>query len=95
MLRKRRQAPAPSTIACSCSSLGMVWRPARKMTISVPIFRQAAMAISDGIAQVVLWSQFGQSIPTQPSTWLTRPLSGWRRNRQTTATATMLVTTGV
>ena len=30
----------------------MVWRPARKITISVPMLRQAAMAISDGIAQV-------------------------------------------
>jgi hypothetical protein len=59
------------------------------------MLRQAAMAISDGMAQVVDCSQLGPSIPTQPSTVLSRPLSGWRRNRQTTATATMLVTTGV
>ena len=33
-------------------------------------------------------------MPTYPSSVLTMPVSGCRRNRHTTATATMLVTTG-
>ncbi len=62
--------------------------------MSVPMLRHAAMRMIDGIAHVLSLSQSGPSIPTQPSTVLTRPES-WRMNRQTTATATIDVTTGV
>ena len=64
------------------------------MITSAPMLRQADMPISEGIAQVVLLSQDGPSMPTYPSSVLTMPLSGCSRNRHTTATATMLVTTG-
>ena len=50
--------------------------------------------ISDGIDQVFVASQFGPSMPTQPSAVFIRPKSGCSRNRQTTATATIEVTTG-
>ena len=34
------------------------------MTIRTPMLRHAAITISDGIAQVVLFSQAGPSMPT-------------------------------
>ena len=54
----------------------------------------AASSIRSGMDQVVLFSQSGPAMPTQPRMTFSSP-SGWRMNRQTTATATMLVTTGV
>jgi len=63
--------------------------------MSVPIDRHVAIAIIDGMAQVVLASQLGPLMPTRLSTSLKRPVSGWSRKRHTTATATMLVTTGM
>ena len=65
------------------------------MIIAVPKLRHEAMTISEGIDVVVDPSQSGPLIPTQPRMVLTSPLSGWSRNRQTTATATIEVTTGV
>ena len=61
----------------------------------VPKLRQAAIMISAGIDQFASPSQFGPSMPTQPSAVLIRPKSFWSRNRQTTATATIEVMTGV
>ena len=51
--------------------------------------------ISAGIDQFGSPSQFGPSMPTQPSAVLIRPKSSCSRNCQTTATATIEVTTGV
>ena len=64
------------------------------MIIAVPKLRQAAIRISAGIDQVASPSQLGPGMPTQPSTVLIRPNSSWRRNRHTTATATIEVITG-
>lgn len=64
------------------------------MIISVPMFRQAPIAMIDGMAQNGSLSQSGPLMPTQLSTVFMRPES-WRMNRQTTATATIEVTTGV
>jgi hypothetical protein len=64
MCRKRPHAPAPSIAAASCISAGTVCRPARKMMTSVPMLRHAAIAISDGMAQVVDSVQAGPSMPT-------------------------------
>ena len=61
----------------------------------VPKLRHVAMMMSDSRDVRVSPSQLGPSMPTKPSTVLTNPLSGWRRNLHTTATATMLVITGV
>ena len=59
-----------------------------------PRFRQAAIAMIVGIASAGSASQLGPSIPTWPSSMLSRPWSGLSRKRHTTAIATMLVTTG-
>ena len=61
----------------------------------VPKLRQAAIMIRPGIDQFASPSQFGPSMPTQPRAVLIRPKSSWSRNCQTTATATIEVTTGV
>ena len=45
----------------------MLCSPARKMTISVPMFRQTAIMIIAGIDQAVLLSQSGPEIPPQLS----------------------------
>ena len=65
------------------------------MIIAVPKLRHEAIAISEGIANVVDPSQSGPLMPTQRRTVLTSPTSSRSRNRQTTATATIEVTTGV
>ncbi|MCY1230233.1 hypothetical protein D9M72_426390 [compost metagenome] len=90
----RCQALAPSTSAASRMSPGTACSPARKMIMSVPRFRQTASRIRAGMDHVVLFSQSGPAMPTQPRMTFSSP-SGWRMNRHTTATATMLVTTGV
>ncbi|SKF62095.1 Uncharacterised protein [Mycobacteroides abscessus subsp. abscessus] len=95
MCQKRWEADAPSMAPASCSSSGTVCNPARKMIMDVPKLRQVAMMISESKAVRVSPSQLGPSMPTQPSTVFTSPLSGCSRNRQTTATATMEVITGV
>ena len=61
----------------------------------MPSERQTDIAMSDGIAHVVLPSQSGPWMPNQPSTSLISPFSGCSRNRHTTATATIDVTTGM
>ncbi len=94
MWRKRAQPAAPSVSAASSSSRGTVCSAARKITIRVPKLRHTAITTSVGSASVVLSSQPGPSMPTQPSTVLTRPPSSRSRNFHTTETATMLVTTG-
>ena len=71
--RKRDQPLAPSTSAASVTSCGMVWRPARKITISVPKLRHTAIRTSEGSDSVVLSSQPGPSMPTQPRTVLKSP----------------------
>lgn len=93
--QNRSHELAPSSAAASCSCQGTDCRPARKMIMPVPKLRHTTMAISDGSAVCSSPSQFGPVIPTQPRTVLTSPLSGLSRKRQITATATMLVTTGV
>ena len=94
MWRKRPHAAAPSTSAASITSRGTVCSPARKITIRVPKLRHTAITTSVGRASVVESSQPGPSMPTQPSSVLTRPPSSRSRNFHTTETATMLVTTG-
>ena len=65
------------------------------MTIAKPRFRQAAIAMIDGHGERrVRPSQLGPLMPNAASAMLTRPESGSSTNRQTTAMATMLVTTG-
>ena len=59
MWRNRPHPVAPSTSAASFISLGIVWRPARKMIIRVPKLRQTDISTSDGSASVVLSSQPG------------------------------------
>ena len=58
MFRKRAQRPAPSTLAASSSSVGIAWRPARKMMTFVPRPCQTDMATIDGIARVGSLSHF-------------------------------------
>jgi len=65
------------------------------MIIAVPKLRHVAMRIRAGIDQCGSPSQFGPLMPTHPSTVLIRPKFCCRRNRQTTATATIEVITGV
>ena len=93
MWMKRCQMVTPSMAEASFISGAMVWRPARKMIISVPTLRHTAMMISDGIAQNVSFSQLGPSIPKTARNALITPLS-CSRKRHTTATATIEVTTG-
>ena len=95
MWRNRCHAPAPSIAAASWSIHGTAWRPARKMIIAVPKLRHDAMRIRAGIDQFGSPSQLGPVMPNQPSTVLIRPESSWSRNRQTTATATIEVMTGM
>jgi hypothetical protein len=72
----------------------MVCSPARNTIMQKPRLRQAAIAMIDGMARVGSASQFGPSKPTAEMIMLSTPWSGFSRNRQTTAIATMLVTTG-
>ena len=93
--RNRFTAPAPSMAAASCSSAGTACRPARKMIIPVPKLRHAAIMMSAGIDQFGSPSQFGPAMPNHPSTVLIRPPGSCSRKRQTTATATIEVMTGM
>ena len=66
--QKRCQALAPSIDAASYSSCGTPCRPARKTIIRLPPMPpHSAMITSDGIAQMVLCSQRGPSMPTRLS----------------------------
>src|SRR5689334_19003856 len=66
--QKRCQALAPSMWDASYSSCGTPWRPARKTIMRLPpaVF-QSERITSDGIAQVVLWTQDGPSMPIRLS----------------------------
>ena len=52
------------------------------------------MTMIDGSAVLVSLSQLGPSMPTTASARLISPMSGLSMNRQMTAIAMMLVTTG-
>src|SRR6266536_1040791 len=74
--RNSCQAPAPSILAASWTSRGTPWSPARKITITKPRLRQAAIAMIAGIARSGEPSQFGPPSPTHRSARFTRPTSG-------------------
>jgi hypothetical protein len=72
----------------------MVCRPARNTIMAKPRLRQTAIAMIEGIASTGSASQLGPWMPSEPRARFSSPWSGFRTNRQTTAMATMLVTTG-
>ncbi|CAM5736427.1 hypothetical protein SBADM41S_04176 [Streptomyces badius] len=94
MDRNSCQTLAPSSFAASRTSAGIAWRPAMNRTITVPTFRQTAMTISDGIASVSEPRKSGAVQPTSEKRPAISPSLGSSTNRQTTATATIVVTTG-
>ena len=73
--RKRAQRPAPSTLAASSRSVGIAWRPARKMITLTPRPCQIDIATIDGMASVGSLSHFWGGIPNTPRTSLSRPPS--------------------
>src|SRR5215207_396766 len=54
---------APSTAAASCSSRGMSWRPARKITIIVPVVVQTLSAMMHNRATLGPTAQDGSFQP--------------------------------
>src|SRR6478735_3470201 len=74
--RKRQSAPAPSTLAASYKSRGMLCSPARKMTVAKPSVFQFETMMTAGIAHWGSRNQFGESSPTQPSIDLIMPKRG-------------------
>ena len=72
----------------------MACRPARNRIIENPRFFHAAITISDGSAKRVSLSQPGPVMPIRSRRPLMSPVSVPSSSRQTTAIATMLVTTG-
>lgn len=63
-------------------------------TMTVPRFRHTAMVIRDGMAQVSEPRKSGAVRPTSEAREAISPSEGSSTKRQTTATATMVVTTG-
>ena len=62
--------------------------------MTVPRLRHTAMAMSEGIAQVSEPRKSGAVKPSSVAREATSPSDGSRTNRQTMATATIVVTTG-
>ncbi len=65
-----------------------------KSTMTVPTLRQTAIAIIEGIASVSEPRKSGAVRPTSEKRPAISPSLGSSTNRHTTATATMVVTTG-
>src|SRR4051794_27392631 len=82
MLNSRRHHPAPSILDASYMSVGIAWRPARRMIITKPRSFQAEARMIDGIAQLGSVHHPGPVIPKNPSTVLTTPELGLSSQRQ-------------
>src|SRR5579875_992109 len=94
---KSVQRFAPSTRAASYSSLGMLCKPARKITMFQPIPFQIPRIINVGKARVVLPNQdwvSGIRCSTSPRNQSTGPSELLKRKAKTRETTTQEVTNG-